>query len=223
MTTKFDALINRLVKEADQPDLGGQGGDAPAPEAGGTPEGGQPTEDDLSLLQEPTEPTPPEELELARLAVRALNFNIHSKDTHQYSMKVNGVSVPFEKMSDYFEQTKNWKPVLQFIEWVMNKFEGISSKWSEQEEIKGKDIIEKIKNFNKKYQGQEDMLLDNSKRLVWTRIILNSMLHADPSFNLVGTDVNEKNIKEIFNLLKQHFNHNSRGLFNQELPGPGTH
>ncbi len=229
MTKKFDHHFKQILAEA-------QADDSELPEFGQDPsqaEGGQPDMndpgqsdpmDDMGLddfSDVDTPPVPPEELELGKLAVRAANFNIHSKDVHQYSMKINDESIPFERISDYFEKTKNWKPVLRFVEWVMNKYEGSNSKWSEDKELMGKNIVDKITQLNKD-KSDPAKLLDNSKRITWTRIILNVMLHADPSFNLVGTDITEENLPDIFNLLKSKFNQNSRGLFNAEIKGPNN-
>ena len=220
MTNKFDALVKMILGEADieQPSMAGN---MPSPDGSSEAPGAQ---DEEPLPEEPAEPenpVPPEELELANLAVRAMNFNIHSKDVNQYRFTVEGQTYPFAELSDYFEKTKNWRPVLRFIEWVMNKFEGISSKWTERPEFKGKHIISKIDDMNKD-QSNPDILLDNSKRMAWVKIIINCLLHSDPSFNLVGSDITEKNLPEIFNLLKQHFGQNTRGLFSAEIPGPGN-
>jgi hypothetical protein len=218
MTNKFDELVRKFLIEA--------GGEMPPVEDDGAASGeeGIPPDavggEDMPPDEpaEPAKPASPEEMELAQLAIRALNFNIHSKDVNQYHFTVDGQTYPFEEISDYFERTKHWRPVLRFIEWVMNKFEGISSKWTERPEFRGKNILAKIDEFNK----DPDQLLDNSKRMFWTKIIINCLLHSDPSFNLVGTDVTEQNLPEIFNLLKQHFGRNTRGLFSQEIPGPGN-
>lgn len=164
----------------------------------------------------------PEEIELAKLAVRAIYFNISSKDVHSLKLKYKDSVIPFEKISDFFEKTKKINPVLGFVEWAMDRYEGLSSKWTEQPEIKGDDIITKIKKFNKKLP--EENRLDNGKRVYWTRIILNCLLHGTSNFNINISDVNEKNIKEIFRLLKQHFGSDTRGLFagDNDWKGPGT-
>lgn len=227
MTKHFDQLYKKIIQEAtddsDLPEFGqDQNSQQQAPE-------GDPSQTDQSVdaglddeLAGLEKPVPPEELELAKLAVRARNFNIHSKDVNQYKADVNGQILAFEKLPDYFEKSKDWKTTLKFIEWIMNKYEGDNTSWSNHKELAGRDIITRIRKINRQNKGNPDMLLDNSKRLVWTRIILNAMLHADPSFNLVGTDVTEENMPDIFNMLKQNFNNNSRGLFNTELKGPNN-
>lgn len=236
MTTKFDRLYTNIIVEADKllPKFGSpldnnEDEQQGTPEQGQDPSQDQPEQDeqglpddlDLDALGITQANISPEELELGKMAVRAANFNIHSKDVHQYSMIVNGKNIPFEKISDYFEETKNWKPVLKFVEWVMNKYEGSNSKWSEEQELLGKSILQKIKELNKD-KSDPDKLLDNAKRITWVRIILNTLLRSDPSLNLVGTDVTEQNLPEIFNMLKYKFNNNSRGLFSQELKGPNN-
>ena len=221
MTTKFNNLWKKIIAEAELPEFGNKP-DESAPN--NDPAQADPAMDpevDLSGLEELDASVPPEEIELGKLAVRALNFNTQSKDVHQYNINVNGNKIPFEKISDYFEQTKNWKPVLQFVEWVMNKYEGQNSKWSEEKGLLGKSIVQKIAILNRD-KSDPSKLLDTSKRITWTRIILNCLLHSDPSFNLVGTDITEENLPDIFNLLKQHFNNNSRGLFSTELKGPSN-
>jgi hypothetical protein len=164
----------------------------------------------------------PEELELAKLAIRAIYFNISSKGVHKLKLKYKGRIIPFEKISDFFEKTKKIFPVLGFVEWAMDRYEGFSSKWTEQPEIKGDSIITKIKKFNKNLP--EENRLDNGKRVYWTRIILNCLLHGTTNFNINISDVNEQNIKEIFRLLKQHFGSDTRGMFAGEgdWKGPGT-
>lgn len=204
---------------------------APAPEgdSGQDPQGGEEDlsgelggpEDTGAIPGEIDKPVFPEELELAKLAVRALYFNIDSKDVHNMKLKIGKQVIPFEKLSDYFEKTKNLVPVLGFVEWVMDKYEGMLSKWTENPEIKGKGIVDKIK-F---YQSQpEEERLDNGKRVYWVRIIINCLLNGNPSMNINIADVNEDNIVEVFRLLKQHFGHDTRGLRPDmdNMEGPGV-
>jgi hypothetical protein len=227
MTKKFDELYKFILREAqgdeNLPDFGkpdqqpGQTQDAGSPEA---PSGG--LGDDLNAqLGDLDNSVPPEELELAKMAIRATNFNVNSKDIHQYKMKVNGQIIPFDEVSSYFEQTKNWQAVLKFVEWIINKYEGANSKWSEDQELLGKDIIKKIRFFNKD-RSDPSKLLDNSKRIVWTRIILNALINPDPSFNINSSEVDDSNLPDIFNMLKQKFGNNSKGLFSTELKGPSN-
>ena len=175
--------------------------------------------EEMPMDEEP--PPAPEELELAKMAIRALNFNVKGKDMHKFSLKFKGQQIPFEKISDFFEQTKAVRPVLGFVEYVMDKYEGISSRWTEQPEIRGKSILSKIQAFNAVGEGDEQ--LDNGKRVYWTRIILNCLLHGDPSYNIVSSDVDESTVGEIFNKLKQDFGYDTRGLRKQvDVHGPGT-
>lgn len=164
----------------------------------------------------------PEEIELAKLAIRAIYFNSSSKDVHNLRLKSGGREIPFEMISDYYEETKNMVPILGFIEWAMNKYEGLSSKWTENPEVSGKSIIDKIKYFNKTLP--EEQKLDNGKRVYWTRIILNCLLHGNANFNINIGDVNEQTIKEVFRLLNQHFSGDTRGLMPNmdNSRGPGT-
>ena len=148
-------------------------------------------------------------------------FNTDSKDVHQYSLKFKGNRIPFEKIPDFYEATKQWQPVIAFVEYVMDKFEGFSSKWTEQDDIKGKNILDKIKMFNKNATSDEEKL-DNGKRLYWIRIILNCLLHGKPTENLTIADVNEKNINEIFDMLKMHYGMDTRGLTpGKDVRAPG--
>lgn len=227
MTKKFNELYQFILREAqgDQnlPDFG-KPDQQPAPAQGNespeAPSGG--LGDDLTAqLGELGKPVPPEELELAKLAIRAANFNTNSTDVHQYQMKVNGQVISFDQISSYFEQSKNWQAVLKFVEWIINKYEGANSRWSEDQELLGKDIIKKIRFFNKD-RSDPSKLLDNSKRITWTRIILNALLNPDPSFNMNGSEVDEKSLPDIFNTLKQKFGNNSKGLFSTELKGPSN-
>lgn len=208
MKSDFEKYILSLMMEQEEeqaPDQEQQGDEAAAPE---------------QEMNEP--PVFPEEIELAKLAVRAIYFNINSKDVHRLKLRYKDRVIPFEKISDFFEKTKKINPVLGFVEWAMDRYEGISSKWTEQPEIKGDSIVEKIKKFNQKLP--EENRLDNGKRVYWTRIILNCLLHGTSNFNINISDVNEQNIKEIFRLLKQHFGSDTRGLFagDNEWKGPGT-
>lgn len=246
---QFDDLIVSLLFEAAPPlppkdeNKEGGGENAPAPDADaaspGDPEegaeqgkGGVGEEggidagdlgdlEDLDLEGAVDEKASPEEIELAKLAIRALYFNPESKSVHRYTLNVGGKKIPFEKVSDYFEKTKNWKPVLGFVEYVMDKFEGLASKWTEKPEVRGKGILDKIRTYSDPNQP-EDERLDNGKRVYWARIILNALLHGTPSYNINMSDVNEKNIKEIYRKLKQDFGRDSRGLMpNPDLKGPG--
>ena len=228
MESIFDKLYFKLIREADEkempePDSAEDSAGAPPEAPEGDMEQGQDMGmDDMEGMEDEgladDAPVFPEELELAKLAVRALYFNIASKDVHQYKMKIDGKPIPFDKISDYFESTKNWKPIVQFVEWIMDKFEGISSKWTEQPEIRGKSILQKIKKFK---HLDSEQVLDNGKRLYWVRIILNCLMSGNPDFNLVISDVNEKNIGEIFNLLKMHFGRDTRGIDQDVKTGPG--
>lgn len=214
MTKNFDVLYNRIIAEAaddsELPDFGqqqDQGGDTQMDQGLA----------DLSpdeLGMDESKPVPPEELELAHLAIRAVNFDIKSKDVHQYGFQDNtGNRISFEQIPSYFEETKDWRRVLKFIEWLINKFEGVNSQWAEEQELKGKNIIQKISIINRKNKANPELQLDNSKRLVWTRIILNALINSDSSMNIIGSDIDEKSLPDIFNQLKQNFMHSSTGLF----------
>lgn len=207
-----------------------ESGSSPSPPDGeeGGMGGGEGLSDDLSdelqgELPQQDKPVFPEELELAKLAIRALYFNTDSKDVHNLKLKVGGTTIPFEKVSDFFEKTKKIIPILSFVEWVMDKYEGLTSKWTEDPEVKGKSVAEKVKYY---LALPDDKRLDNGKRVYWVRIILNALLHGSPDMNINIADVNEKNIVEVFRLLKQHFGRDTRGLvapdIEQNLEGPGV-
>lgn len=215
MNHNFEKYIHSILVEQPQPQE--QQGDAPQEQPQEQPEQQQ---EQPQMQQE--EQVFPEEIELAKLAVRAIYFNIASKDVHRLKLRYKDQTIPFEKISDFFEKTKKIYPVLGFIEWAMDRYEGLSSKWTEQPEIKGDSITKKIKKFNKKLP--EENILDNGKRVYWTRIILNCLLHGTSNFNINISDVNEKNIKEIFRLLKQNFGGDTRGNFagDNDWKGPGT-
>ena len=125
MPQLFDKFIYRLIHEAENPDeqdeqeLPSENPEDPEKSDGG--------EDDLmgELDQElpvaPNKPVFPEELELAKLAIRALYFNKDSKDVHNLKLKMGKQIIPFERIVDYFEKTKKIVPILSFVEWVMDK------------------------------------------------------------------------------------------------------
>lgn len=228
---KFDDLYLALLKEAegDAPPIpredeggGSEEGDAP-PAPGGEGEG-LPDEVDLDALEEPLEEEPesnPEEIELAKVAVRALYFNLDAKDVHQYKLKIKDDVIPFEKIPDYFEETKQWKPVLAFIEHVMDKFEGTASRWAEEKEISGKPIVQKIKILNRNIPI--DQQLDDAKRIYWVRIILNCILFGKATENINIGDVTDRNIKEVFNWLKLHYGVDTRGITpSKDYQSPGV-
>lgn len=214
MKSEFEKYIYKILLEQEAP---------PPPTEGGEDSAPNPDEEDLSGEVMPqAEEVIPEEIELAKLAIRAIYFNPSSKDVHKLKLKIGDREIPFEKLSDYFERTKNMVPVLGFIEWAMDKYEGVASKWTEDPEVRGKNIIQKIKEFNKELPDEQK--LDNGKRVYWTRIILNCLLHGNANFNINIGDVNEKTIKEVFRLLNQHFSGDTRGLFpnTDEYRGPAT-
>lgn len=229
---QFHKFINSILeKTAPPPELpdADSGVDKDAEDAvmnDDTFEGGP--EDDMNLEEEKVAP---EEIELAKLAVRALYFDINSKNVHNLGMNVvlnnkeTGETqkrrIPFEKIADYFEKTKNYKAVLGFVEHVMDHYEGGSSKWTENPEIKGKGILQKIRHFN---TLPEDERLDNGKRVHWARIILNCLVKGQPGYNLTIDDVNEENIKEVYRKLNQDFGGMTRGIIppSMSLRGPGT-
>lgn len=219
MRSEFDAFITKFLLEAE--------GDQQPPEAppeenqdAPAPEGEMPPEE--MPMEQPGETVSPEEIELAKLAVRAIYFNVSSKDLHNLKLKAQGQIIPFEKIPDYFEKTKSILPTLGFIEWAMDKYEGFSSKWSEDPNFKGLSIVEKIKKYKKTLPEEQQM--DNDKRVYWTRIILNCLLRGSANFNLNVSDINEKNMKEVFRLLKQEFGRDTRGLFGSDVDmnAPGT-
>jgi len=221
----FNRLYRSIIKEADEDQQAAVAPPGAASMADSNAEG------DIDVSQEdpapdvaavPEEPVAPEELELAKLAVRALYFNAESKDLHDKKLRYKGRVIPFEKISDEFERHKIVLPVLFFVEKLMDHYEGKASKWTERPEIKGKSIIDKIRAFNAVAKGDEQ--LDNGKRVYWTRIILNCLLDGTPAENLVISDVNEQNLHEIFNFLKQQYGGDTRGLTptNIDLRSPGV-
>jgi hypothetical protein len=219
MILEFDRFIQSILEAGENAPPENQG--AQSPESGGETPPEAPPEGEMDLPPEEEEPVIPEEIELAKLAVRAIYFNVDSKDVHNLKLRVGDNIVPFEKIQDYFEKTKNSKTILGFVEWAMDKYEG-NSRWSEDPEVKGKGIVDKIKVFNKTLPQEQQ--LDNGKRVYWTRIILNCLINGNAEFNINISDVNEKNIKEIFRLLKQSFGSDTRGILQglDNLKGPGV-
>lgn len=185
-------------------------------EAPPTPSEGDVTDQDIDVSQEapvvPEEPEPvsPEELELCKLAIRALNFNSDSKELHNMKLSYKGDVIPFEQIPTEFEKHKMVLPILFYVESLMDRFEGEVSKWTEDPSVKGKSIVDKIKAFNAVAKGDEK--LDKAKRIYWVRIILNCLIHGTPAENLVVTDVTPESLPEIFSLLKQKYGMDSRAL-----------
>jgi hypothetical protein len=226
--SKFDNYILRIFTEAGpQPqqqgeeDLseenpeGPQGGPSPEGEEGMPPEG----EDGLEEELQPEAPTYPEEIILAKLAIRALHFNTKSKKLHTLKLRDGNEEIPFEKISDYFERTKQIPKILGFVEWAMNRYETSSSNWMNKIEP---NVLTQIQELNKELPDEQK--LDNNNRLDWTRIILNCLLRGSPNFNVNIADVNETTIREIHNLLSQTFANDSRGMFANisDIRGPAT-
>lgn len=215
---KFENYIVKLLSEADEqpsPDAANDAGNdaSGAPEEG--MEGGMPAEEEeLSGKQ-----SFPEEIVLANLAIRSLNFNIKSKNVNNLKMKINGKTIPLEKISDYYEKTKRVSHILGFIDWSMNYYEGAQSKWLEKQT---KGILREIKELNKELPEQNR--LDNNDRLDWTRIILNCFLKGSPDYTVNIPDVNEDTVKEIRNMLSQAFGGDSRGILAgiTNIRGPST-
>jgi len=217
MKSQFESYIHRILFEQEETDA------PPPPEGaeGNVPPEEQGLESEV-MPQEKEEEVIPEEIELAKIAIRAIYFNSASKDVNKLKFKINNREIPFEKISDYYENTKNVIPILGFVEWAMNKYEGASTKWVENPEVSGNNIMQKIKEFNKTLP--EEQRLNNGKRVYWTRIILNCLLHGTPNFNINIGDVNEKTIKEVFRLLNQHFSGDTRGILpnTDDYRGPAT-
>lgn len=233
MISEFDKYIYNLIVEAGPPkpptDEEEDSGGSPEESSAGPMDSPGDNPDDLSgdieepMPTMPEKPVFPEEMELAKLAIRALYFNKDSKDVHNLKLRIDKREIPFEMIADYFEKTKKILPILGFIEWVMDKYEGLASKWTEQPRVKGKSIKDKIKYFN---SLPEEERLDNGKRVYWVRIIINALLYGSPSMNINIADVNDQNIVEVFRLLKQHFGRDTRGLVSPDvennLEGPGV-
>jgi hypothetical protein len=178
----------------------------------------EPPPEDLGAELSPEKPVFPEEMELAKLALQALNFNAQSKNVHVLKLKIDGREIPFERIPDYFESTKDIAPTLGFIEWAIERYEGGSSKWIRS---KKSNIIQTIKKLNTELP--EEQLLDSNRRMEWTRIILNCLIKGDANFSLNISEINEKTIGEIFDSLMQTFGSDSRGMFKGlEITGPAT-
>jgi hypothetical protein len=210
MTPLFDRYIKKFIMEAEEPPQ--EEPEVPENENGELPP------EDLGGELAPEKPTFPEELELAKLALKSLNFNAQSKNVHTLKMKIDGREIPFERISDYFEKTKDIVPILGFVEWAINRYEGGSSKWIRS---KTSSIIQTIKKLNSELP--EEQLLDPNRRMEWTRIILNCLLRGDAKVSLNISEINEKTIGEIFDSLTQTFGSDSRGTFHGlNFKGPAT-
>lgn len=224
MISKFDQYLQKLFLEAGPPPPNPEEEDAVAAPPGDEGDAGGETgmeapEDGLEAELAPEKPTFPEELELAKLAIRALSFNADSRNTQQFKLKTQGREIPFGMISDYFEKTKKNLAVLGFVEWVIDSYEGIGSKWMQKQ---NDNIVGTIHKLNRELPPEEQ--LSNSDRLAWTRIVLNCLLQGTANFALNISEVNEKTIREIHNLLTQSFGHDSRGVFADvaDMRGPGT-
>jgi hypothetical protein len=213
MTPLFDKYIQRFILEAKEQE---EEKETPQTPIDANQEELPP--EDLGAELAPEKPVFPEEMELAKLALQALNFNAQSKNVHALKLKIDGREIPFERISDYFESTKDVAPILGFIEWAINRYEGGSSKWIRS---KTSNIIQTIKKLNTELP--EEQLLDSNRRMEWTRIILNCLIKGDANFSLNISEVNEKTIGEIFDSLMQAFGSDSRGMFKGlDFKGPAT-
>ena len=224
MISTFDTYIQKFFLEAGgNPDEAQQNAapaeqDAPEGEAADEELNPEDALDDIA----PEEPSYPEELELAKLAVRALQFNIQSKDVHNLKFKINGQEIPFERISDYFESTKAIYPIIGFVEWVMDRYEGSASNWMKKHRP---GIVSRLKKM--KQQLPEDQLLDDNNYLEWTRIVLNSLIKGTPNSNINISEVNEKTIGEVRNALMQSYDSDTRGITpstsgSSDFIGPAT-
>ena len=225
MISKFDQYLQKLFLEAGPPPQEEEEA-PPSPEGGegapAAPEGEagmEVPEDGLEAELAPEKPVFPEEMELAKLAIRALSFHAEGKNTQQLKLKIDGQQIPFEMMSNYFEKTKKNFAVLGFVEWVIDRYEGQGSNWMRRQ---NGNIVSKIHKMNRELP--EEQRLGSSDRLAWTRIVLNCLLQGTANFALNISEVNEKTIREIHNLLTQSFGHDSRGVFTgiSDMRGPGT-
>ena len=230
----FDDLYKQLLKEAEEAgptppsnDEDEDAGGMPDPSAGGDAEG-EGSSDEINIddipgeedMEEEESDVNPEEIELARMAIRALHFNIESKDVHQFKLKLGERIIPFDKIADFFESSKQWKPILSFLEFIMDKFEGTAGHWAKEKEINGKPIIQKLAMINRDLPAEEK--LPTTRRVYWVRIILNCILHGKPSDNTNIGDVDERNLDEVFSWLKMHYGSDTRGEFdgiNTRAPG----
>ena len=213
MTPLFDKYIQRFILEAKEQE---EEKESPQPPIDANQE--EPPPEDLGAELAPEKPVYPEEFELADLALKALNFNAKSKNVHTLKLKIDGKEIPFERITDYFEETKDVAPILGFVEWAIDRYEGGSSKWIRS---KRSSIIQTIKKLNNELP--EEQLLDSNRRMEWTRIILNCLLKGDANYSLNISEVNEKTIGEIFDSLMQTFGSDSKGMFKGlEFKGPAT-
>jgi hypothetical protein len=173
---------------------------APLPEPGEMGEGG----DDEMGAEMPGDPqkgvATDEEVELAKFAVRAVNFN--SKEA-RYNPAIY----------DRFEQGQNELSILAYIEKVMNQYQatGMNQRFNElanPEYTKG--IVDKLIYLNQNKTGFGPELSDQ-KRRAWVGVIINAFKNGVPG-SYTEEEVTKDNAKEIFLDLAKEFGHNTKGV-----------
>ena len=160
----------------------------------------------------------PQEFELGRLALKAVNF----------TGKIN------PKIYDDFEENRNSAQVLNYVQAKLGGLgevdavvdELISTLGGEADPsiVKGKSISDKLSYYDQKLVGMADNDVDN-----WTRIILNALKYDGGDYN-IGS-LSSGNIGVILDKLKIDFNYDVRGMFNSlvddtvngsSISGPGV-
>lgn len=161
----------------------------------------------------------PQDIELARLAVKALSMD---------GSRVN------PKIYDDFEKKRNSAQILNYIESRVGKVGAVDSivdtalaqlgDTIDTNALKGKSISDKLAYYNQQTGGYDDTQID-----FWTRIILNALKYNGNDYNMTGGDGDSMN--SIIERLKQDFNYDTRGMFDKlvkdrvtgsSLSGPGV-
>jgi hypothetical protein len=148
-------------------------------------------------------PATKEEVALGILAIKALQFDPTSTTVNHNIYKD-------------FEKHRNLLSILLYIE---RKIDGLNKKSSinfrfrknqmDDEHQEEDNIVQKILIASRNKDEGEG--LSDTKRLIWTRIIINAFKANSNDYDITEEDVTPETINDVYNRLKVDFNHDVRG------------
>lgn len=194
-------------------------------------------EEDIQLDSQEIKKTP-QDLELAALAINALNYN------GKFNPKI---------IKDYETGEGNTRQILNYIEskvgGIQLEPEDIESMVEEQDldledeqnespsidaNSSGMDVsVLEDKTISDKlsYYNQYDRRFTDEDEKFWTKIIINALKYKGQDYNMTLSDLNPNSIDEVYNKLKMDFNYDVGGMFDtfvkdritgSTLKGPGV-
>lgn len=176
-----------VPEEGDAPPGGDIGGDSPI--GGGMGDGPMGGADGQPPVQ-PTKPVSREEFFLAQLALKAL--------------RIDPSTVGIDpKVYDAFEDGKDLYTILKYIDRKVNKVDLMTAK----DEM---SVVDKLRHLRKVSHKNKRLPVDRLHE--WVKIILNVIKNPSDNDTLLGTEVTNENVGQIFDRLRNDYGFNVKGM-----------